>query len=246
MEVLFRSRIIFTDNGKKAVRVESLCKEYRSGSETTRVLKEVSFSVDQSEFFSLMGPSGSGKSTLLYLLGGLTHSDAGRIWLGGDELTGCGDADITRMRYNKIGFVFQRFNLLPTLTSVENVEIATRLTVFRNGSQRKGLPSPTELLELVGLGSKLNSRPSEMSIGEQQRVAIARALVRRPEILLADEPTGSLDRRNTDNVMDILCKLNSEHGQTIIMVTHDPEVAARGHRTLYMVDGRINGEGRQK
>ncbi len=210
------------------------------------MLKDVTFSVEQGEFFSLMGPSGSGKSTLLYLLGGLTHSDAGRIWLDGDELTGLGDADITRMRYDKIGFVFQRFNLLPTLTSVENVEIANRLTVFRNGSQRNGLPTPAELLELVGLGHKLKSRPAEMSIGEQQRVAIARALVRRPEILLADEPTGSLDRKNTEKVLEILCKLNKEHGQTIVMVTHDPEVAQQGDRTLFMVDGRINGEGRSK
>ncbi len=246
MEVQSGAAHISADNGNKAIRVENLRKDYRSGGNTTRVLKEVSFSVDQGEFFSLMGPSGSGKSTLLYLLGGLTHSDSGRIWLDGAELTGRGDAEITRMRYDKIGFVFQRFNLLPTLTSVENVEIATRLTVFRNGSHRKGLPSPTELLELVGLGDKLHRRPAEMSIGEQQRVAIARALVRRPAILLADEPTGSLDRQNTEKVLEILCKLNSEHGQTIIMVTHDPEVAGQGDRTLYMVDGCIDGEGRHK
>lgn len=230
----------------KAVLAENICKDYRSGSETTRVLKEVSFSVDHGEFFSLMGPSGSGKSTLLYLLGGLTHSSGGRIWLDGEELTGRGDAEITRMRYEKIGFVFQRFNLLPTLTAERNVEIATRLTLFGNGTGRRQLPSAAELLDLVGLGAKLNRRPSELSIGEQQRVAIARALVRRPAILLADEPTGSLDRTNTGKVLEILCKLNSEFEQTIIMVTHDPEVAKRGDRTLYLVDGQIESEGHNK
>jgi putative ABC transport system ATP-binding protein len=227
-----------------AVQVENICKDYRIGNEATQVLKGVTFSVEHGEFFSLMGPSGSGKSTLLYLLGGLTHVTSGRIWLDSAELTGRGDSQITRLRYEKIGFVFQRFNLLPTLTALENVEIATRLTVFGNGNGRKDLPSPAELLELVGLGHRMRNRPSEMSIGEQQRVAIARALVRRPAILLADEPTGSLDRANTAKVLEILCKLNTEHKQTIIMVTHDPEVAQRGHRTLFMVDGVINEERR--
>ncbi|MBW7996919.1 MAG: ABC transporter ATP-binding protein [Candidatus Glassbacteria bacterium] len=230
----------------KAVLARDLCKDYRSGSETARVLKDVSFSVDHGEFCSLMGPSGSGKSTLLYLLGGLTHVSGGRIWLDGTELTGRNDGEITRLRYDKIGFVFQRFNLLPTLSAEANVEIATRLTVWGNGNHRNELPSSAELLDLVGLGAKLNRRPSELSIGEQQRVAIARALVRRPAILLADEPTGSLDRANTEKVLDILCRLNTEHGQSIILVTHDPEVAERGDRTMYLVDGQINGEGRRK
>ena len=229
---------ISTNNGNQAVKAESICKNYRSGNDTTQVLKEVSFSVEQGEFFSLMGPSGSGKSTLLYLLGGLTHSDAGRIWLGGEELTGLGDAEITRMRYDKIGFVFQRFNLLPTLTSVENVEIATRLTVFRNGSERKGLPSSAELLDLVGLGDKLHRRPAEMSIGEQQRVAIARALVRRPAILLADEPTGNLDSATGQDILRLFDDLHGM-GNSIILVTHNPDVASHAQRVVTIRDGGI-------
>ena len=187
-----------------------------------------------------MGPSGSGKSTLLYLLGGLTHPTAGRIWLDGSELTGRDDSAVTRLRYEKIGFVFQRFNLLPTLTALENVSIALKLTFFSDGNGKRDLTPPGELLELVGLGAKKDHRPNEMSIGEQQRVAIARALVRSPSILLADEPTGSLDRDNTQKVLEIFKKLHKEHGQTIIMVTHDPDVARQGDRILHLVDGRID------
>ena len=188
----------------------------------------------------MMGPSGSGKSTLLYLLGGLTHPTAGRIWLDGSELTGRDDSAVTRLRYEKIGFVFQRFNLLPTLTALENVSIALKLTFFSDGNGKRDLTPPEELLELVGLGAKKDHRPNEMSIGEQQRVAIARALVRSPSILLADEPTGSLDRDNTQKVLEIFKKLHKEHGQTIIMVTHDPDVARQGDRILHLVDGRID------
>ena len=195
--------------------------------------------MESGEFFSLMGPSGSGKSTLLYLLGGLTHPTEGRIWLDGLELTGRSDGEITRLRYEKIGFVFQRFNLLPTLTALENVAIALKLTVFPNGNGRREMASPAELLDLVGLSPKRNHRPNEMSIGEQQRVAIARALVRKPSILLADEPTGSLDRANTEKVLELLCRLHAEHRQTIVMVTHDPEVASRGDRILHLNDGVI-------
>ncbi len=186
-----------------------------------------------------MGPSGSGKSTLLYLLGGLTHPTSGRIWLDGCELTNQIDSKITRLRYEKIGFVFQRFNLLPTLTALENVFIALKLTLFSNGNGKRDPASPEKLLRLVGLGAKMNHRPSELSIGEQQRVAIARSLVRRPSILLADEPTGSLDRENTLKILDIFTRLHSERKQTIIMVTHDPTVAQQGDRTLNLVDGLI-------
>jgi len=186
-----------------------------------------------------MGPSGSGKSTLLYLLGGLAHPTEGRIWLEGSELTNRNDSEVTKLRYDKIGFVFQRFNLLSTLTALENVSIALKLSLFSNGNGKRDFADPKELLDLVGLGSKLRHRPNELSIGEQQRVAIARALVRRPAILLADEPTGSLDRDNTVKVLGILKRLHGEKGQTIIMVTHDPAVAREGDRTLHLVDGVI-------
>jgi len=186
-----------------------------------------------------MGPSGSGKSTLLYLLGGLTHPTSGRIWLDGCEMTNRTDSEVTRLRYEKIGFVFQRFNLLPTLTALENVSIALKLTLFPNGNGNLNLASPEDLLDRVGLSAKMNHRPGELSIGEQQRVAIARALIRRPAILLADEPTGSLDRENTMKILDIFNRLHHEHRQTIIMVTHDPIVARQGDRTLELVDGLI-------
>jgi putative ABC transport system ATP-binding protein len=185
-----------------------------------------------------MGPSGSGKSTLLYLIGGLAPVSEGRIWLDGQELTGRGDSGTTRLRYEKIGFVFQRFNLLPTLTALENVSIALKLTLFGNG--QGDFADPRELLTMVGLGSKTQHHPRELSIGEQQRVAIARALVRRPSILLADEPTGSLDRENTRRVLDIFERLHGERNQTIIMVTHDPLVAKQGDRTLHLEDGCIS------
>ncbi|MCE5270928.1 ABC transporter ATP-binding protein [bacterium] len=202
------------------------------------MLKGISFGVAYGEFFSLMGPSGSGKSTLLYLIGGLAPVTGGRIWLDGQELTGRGDSAVTRMRHDKIGFVFQRFNLLPTLTALENVAIALKLTLFANG--RDGFADPSELLNRVGLGNKMHHHPRELSIGEQQRVAIARSLVRRPAILLADEPTGSLDRENTRRVLDIFERLHQEENQTIIMVTHDPLVAKQGDRILHLVDGCIS------
>ncbi len=221
------------------MRVENLCKDYTIAGVANRVLKGVSFEVGHGEFFSLMGPSGSGKSTLLYLLGGLAHPTGGRLWLEGEELTGRSDSQVTRLRYEKIGFVFQRFNLLPTLNALENVSIALRLTVLPNGSSRRESADPRELLELVGLGAKMHHRPQELSIGEQQRVAIARALVRKPAILLADEPTGSLDRDNTGKVLEILDRLHQQQAQTIIMVTHDPLVAGKGDRILQLVDGQI-------
>ncbi|MBN2288054.1 MAG: ABC transporter ATP-binding protein [Candidatus Glassbacteria bacterium] len=203
------------------------------------MLKDISFSVEDSEFLVLMGPSGSGKSTLLYLMGGLARPTSGRIWLGGSELTNRGDSQVTRLRHDKIGFVFQRFNLLSTLSALDNVSVALRLTLFPNGNGGRKMARPEELLSLVGLGNKLDHRPSELSIGEQQRVAIARALVRRPAILLADEPTGSLDRDNTVKILEILKRFHREQNQTIIMVTHDPAVAGQGDRILHLIDGKI-------
>ncbi|MEA2062297.1 MAG: ABC transporter ATP-binding protein [Gemmatimonadota bacterium] len=227
----------------KAVLVKGLSKDYTIGSTTSRVLKDVTFSVERGEFLILMGPSGSGKSTLLYMIGGLAHPTTGRIWLGGSEMTGRNDSGITKLRHDKIGFVFQRFNLLPTLSALDNVSIALRLTLFPNGNGKIGPAHPERLLEMVGLGDKMHHKPKELSIGEQQRVAIARALVRNPEILLADEPTGSLDRDNSDNILEILNRLHREHSQTIVMVTHDPAVSKQGDRVLHLVDGQIELEG---
>ena len=172
------------------------------------------------------------------MIGGLAKPTGGQIWLEGEELTGRSDSGVTKLRHDKIGFVFQRFNLLPTLSALENVGIALNLSVLpsKNG---KNHARPEDLLETVGLGKKMHNRPSEMSIGEQQRVAIARALVRRPTILLADEPTGSLDRKNSDNIMELLKRLHSEHNQTIIMVTHDPATVKDSDRVLNLLDGQL-------
>ena len=154
-------------------------------------------------------------------------------------MTNRSDSQITRLRHDNIGFVFQRFNLLSTLNALDNVAIALRLTLFPNGNGKPQMAQPKELLDMVGLGNKIHHHPNELSIGEQQRVAIARALVRRPSILLADEPTGSLDRDNTIKILEILKHLHREHSQTIIMVTHDPAVAEQGDRSLHLVDGQI-------
>ena len=173
------------------------------------------------------------------MIGGLAKPTDGKIWLEGEELTGRNDSGITKLRHDKIGFVFQRFNLLPTLSALENVGIALNLSVLPGRNGKGKCAKPEELLEIVGLGKKMSNRPHEMSIGEQQRVAIARALVRNPAILLADEPTGSLDRKNSDNIMELLKRLHTEHNQTIIMVTHDPATVKNSDRVLNLLDGQL-------
>ena len=220
----------------------NVSKKYRlpSGEGEITVLKDISLQVAAGEAISVVGPSGSGKSTLLNIMGTLDHPSSGIVRFGGENLAELGDRDLSRIRNQKIGFVFQRFNLLSTLSALDNVAIALRLTLFPNGNGKPQMAQPKELLDMVGLGDKMHHRPNELSIGEQQRVAIARALVRRPSILLADEPTGSLDRDNTVKILKILKSLHQGHKQTIILVTHDPAVADQGDRILHLVDGRID------
>jgi putative ABC transport system ATP-binding protein len=182
-----------------------------------------------------MGPSGCGKSTLLNLLGGLARPTAGRVIVDGIEISVAGDAERTRVRREKIGFVFQRFNLLPTLTVRGNLEIARQI----QGQPAPPLERLLELLEMVGLPHKIQMKPLDLSAGEQQRVAIARALVNTPAILLADEPTGNLDSVNSAMILDLFRDLNRRRGQTILMITHNPEAAAVGNRTIHMRDGRV-------
>ncbi|MGH9463220.1 MAG: ABC transporter ATP-binding protein [Vicinamibacteria bacterium] len=212
-----------------------LRKTYRVGKVEVPALRGVNVDVHAGEFVSIMGPSGCGKSTLLHLLGGLCRPSSGRIFLDGIDLSAASDAERTRLRRQKIGFVFQRFNLLPTLTVQGNLEIARQ--IFGNGyPDRREL---TELVEVVGLSHKLHHKPVELSVGEQQRVAVARALVNQPAIILADEPTGNLDSQNSRQVLELLAELNRTKKQTILMITHNPEAAEVGHRVIELLDGRV-------
>lgn len=212
-----------------------LRKTYKVGKVEVPALRGVNVDINVGEFVSIMGPSGCGKSTLLHLLGGLCRPTSGKIFLDGTDLSVASDAQRTRLRRQKIGFVFQRFNLLPTLTVLGNLEIARQ--IYGNGypAQRE----VAELMEVVGLGHKLHHKPLELSVGEQQRVAVARALVNHPAIILADEPTGNLDSQNSRQVLDLLSELNRTKKQTILMITHNPEAAEVGHRVIEMLDGRV-------
>jgi len=214
-----------------------LKKTYRVGKIDVPALRGVSFTVRRGEFVSIVGPSGSGKSTLFYLLGGLTRADEGRVEIDGADFSRLSDADRTSMRKKKIGFVFQKFNLLPALTARQNLEVARKI----HGGPRsdEGDAHVKEILELLQIQGKLDRRPSELSGGEQQRVAIARSLTNRPAILLADEPTGALDTHNSEIVLKMFQELNKRLKQTILLVTHNPELAAYTNRLIEMRDGLV-------
>jgi putative ABC transport system ATP-binding protein len=213
-----------------------LCKTYHVGKVEVPALRGISFNVQKGEFVSVVGPSGSGKSTLFYLLGGLTRADSGRVTVDGDDFAQLSDAERTRMRKRKIGFVFQKFNLLPTLDARSNIEIA-RDIAGANGNHDKAYFD--KIVGLLGLAQRLHHRPSELSGGEQQRVALARALINKPAIVLADEPTGNLDSRNSEIVLNMLRHSNRELSQTVLMITHNPEAASYGDRMIHMRDGQI-------
>jgi putative ABC transport system ATP-binding protein len=213
-----------------------LQKTYHVGKIDVPALRGVSFSVQKGEFVSVVGPSGSGKSTLFYLLGGLTRADSGHVLVDGDDFSKLSDAERTQMRKRKIGFVFQKFNLLPTLDARTNIDMAREIA---GTSGDKDTTYLDKIVGLLGLEKRLPHRPSELSGGEQQRVALARALVNKPAIVLADEPTGNLDSKNSDIVLNMLRHSNRELGQTILMITHNPEAAAYGDRIIHMRDGQI-------
>jgi putative ABC transport system ATP-binding protein len=224
---------------------QGLSKIYRSGRIAVSALKDVSFTVARGEFVSIVGPSGSGKSTLFYLLGGLTRATAGSVLIDGVNLANLPDAERTAVRGRKIGFVFQKFNLLPTLTARDNIEIAYEISGRQSGrKQPLDQKFLSHLAELLGIEGRLDHRPSELSGGEQQRVAIARALITRPALVLADEPTGNLDTVNSDTVLSMLRRSNQEFQQTVLMITHNPEAAAIGDRELHMRDGHLLDETR--
>src|SRR5580658_2306053 len=218
------------------IAAENLTKVYAAGRIQVAAVRGVSLSVERGEFVAIVGPSGSGKSTLFYLLGGLTRATEGRVVIDGVDFASLNDAERTRLRKNRIGFVFQRFNLLPTLSGLGNIEIAYTISGSKEPMDRAYLEHLSDMLAIKG---RLNHRPSELSGGEQQRVAIARALITRPAILLADEPTGNLDTKNSDAVLAMLLKSNRELGQTTLMITHNPEAAAIASRILTMRDGEI-------
>ena len=211
-----------------------LCMTFRSGNIATDVLKGVDLVVKRGEFVAIMGPSGCGKSTLLHIMGGLLQPTSGRVHVDGVSVHGVSDRERTELRRSRIGFVFQRFNLLPTLSARDNVRLAQELR--GNGGQEGEIE---RVMDTVGLGDKLHHRPSELSGGEQQRVSVARAIIGRPALLLADEPTGSLDSVNSRTVLQLLRDLNETCQQTVIMITHDSEAASYAGRIVEMKDGRI-------
>lgn len=220
--------------GKIAVEGKHIIKNFQIGSTTTKVLKDISLQVMQGEFVSIMGPSGSGKSTLLYILGGLDAPTGGRVLLNGTDISRFGDEKMSRIRRQKIGFVFQFYNLIPNLNVEENIMLPLLLDGKKMSRYKKQLH---QILEIVGLSERRKHTPRELSGGQQQRVAIARALIGNPEILFADEPTGNLDTETGAEIMNLLQEINQTTGQTIIMVTHSPEAAKSSGRVITVQDG---------
>ncbi len=229
------SEMIGMTRRKDVVVVEDLQMLYRVSKVEVPALRGVDFSVKEGEFVAVIGPSGCGKSTLLHLIGGLLQPTSGRILIEGVSISSVSDFERTEIRRQRMGFVFQSYNLLNTLTARENIALAKRIQ--GNGHYEDG--SARKILRMLGLENKMDHKPWELSGGEQQRVAIARAVINRPAILLADEPTGSLDSENSRMVLKMLRDLNSEYGQTIIIITHDPEAAATADRVIEMRDGKI-------
>ncbi|KPJ62898.1 MAG: hypothetical protein AMS15_02440 [Planctomycetes bacterium DG_23] len=222
---------------KQIIEAVDLRKSYVKGREEVPVLKGINLTVEEGEFMAVVGPSGSGKSTLLYLLGALARPTAGKVTIEGKDITSLSERELAQLRRQKIGFVFQRFNLFGALSAYDNLEILSDIS--RDGTVNR--EEIKELLAKVGLREKLKFKPRELSMGEEQRLAIARAVVRRPAIILADEPTGNLDWDNAQIVLELFQSLN-EAGQTIIMVTHNPQAAAYASRVLRLTDGRLFGQ----
>ena len=220
-----------------AARAERLTKIYGSGLTEVTALDQVSLEIGTQSFTAVMGPSGSGKSTLMHCMAGLDTADGGQVWIGTEEITALPDRQLTRVRRDHVGFVFQAYNLLPVLSAADNITLP--LDIAGRSADREWLST---VIETVGLTDRLRHRPTELSGGQQQRVAIARALAGRPEIIFADEPTGNLDSHAGAEVLDLLRRCVREFGQTIVMVTHDPVAASYADRVVFLADGRIAGE----
>jgi putative ABC transport system ATP-binding protein len=221
------------------VRVRDLHKQFRRGSETIEVLRGVTLDLARGDFLALMGPSGSGKTTLLNLLGGLDLPSQGSITVGGEQIDGLSGGRLSSWRARHVGFVFQLYNLLPVLTAERNVELPLLLTHLSGAERKKHVAAA---LALVGLTDRAKHYPRQLSGGQEQRVGIARAIVTDPTLLLCDEPTGDLDRKSGDEILDLLLALNKEHGKTIVMVTHDPHAASIAGSTLHLDDGALRDE----
>jgi putative ABC transport system ATP-binding protein len=218
-------------------RVENLSKSYGSGTNTVTALDDVSIGLRQGQFTAIMGPSGSGKSTLMHIMAGLDTASSGRAWLGSTEITGLADAELTVLRRRRVGFVFQAFNLVPTLDVRANIRLPFELDGRRPSADETAWTE--RLIDSLGLRDRLTHRPHELSGGQQQRVAIARALAARPDLVFADEPTGNLDSRTSREVLSLLSAASTEYGQGIAMVTHDPIAASYADRILFLADGRV-------
>jgi len=218
------------------IRIEDLHREFAMGDQVVHAVDGITASVNAGEFLAVMGPSGSGKSTLLYLLGGLDRATSGEIWVAGQEIVGLDENALADYRRSEIGFVFQSFFLIPTMTALQNVIFPM---VFAQVPVAEREPRALALLERVGLGDRVRHRPTELSGGQQQRVAIARALALNPRIILADEPTGNLDTKTGAEIMQLLMQLNQEEGRTIVAVTHDPSVTDYATRSLHLLDGHL-------
>jgi putative ABC transport system ATP-binding protein len=227
-------RIDGRGDGKSLIRARGLGKTYRRGGEEIHVLQGLNLDVDAGDFVAFMGPSGSGKTTLLNLLGGLDVPSAGSVTVAGDELTHMSASKLTAWRARHVGFVFQMYNLIPVLTAFQNVELPLLLTSLSKTERRRHVETA---LEVVGLGDRMRHYPRQLSGGQEQRVGIARAIVADPTFLLCDEPTGDLDRKSADEVLDLLDRLVRDHGKTALMVTHDPLAAERARTVLHLEKG---------
>ena len=221
------------------LQVEHLKRSYTRGDETVEALRDISLTIDNGQFVTIMGPSGSGKSTLLHLMGGLDRPTSGKVILNGQAIESLSDYELSLFRRKKLGFIFQFFNLLPTLTAIENVALPRLL----DGESMKTIePKARELLKMMGIEKRIDHRPDQLSGGEMQRVAIARALISDPLLLLADEPTGNLDTKTGESVLALLSDMIRMTGKTIVMVTHDPNAAAHGTRLIRMRDGALESD----
>jgi len=221
------------------IETQNLTKIYGSGETAVTALDHVNIQVKEGEFVAVMGPSGCGKSTLLHLLGGLDRSSDGRVIIADTSLADMKDDDLTRLRRQRIGFVFQFYNLIPVLTAAENASLPVTLDGIKPAEARK---RAVAWLERFGLGDRLNNRPDQLSGGQQQRVAVARALVAEPALILADEPTGNLDTRSGDEIAGLLRDVTKKYGRTVVMVTHDPRIAAYADRIIFLKDGKVVDE----
>ncbi len=227
---------------EQVIKTENLSKIYTMGTQQVAALKEISISIDRNEYVALMGPSGSGKSTLMNLLGCLDTPTGGSYWLNGTDVSSMDDDELAHIRNREIGFVFQTFNLLPRLSSLENVALPL---VYSGISKRERQKRAQDVLDQVGLGDRVRHKPNELSGGQRQRVAIARALVNNPAIILADEPTGNLDTKTSVEIMDIFDSIQA-NGNTVILVTHEPDIAEYAHRIIRLRDGLVEIDQMQK